>query len=407
MLEKRRLLTLLVAILFALLLTYLLLISNSSFFDFESATLYLSLRNEADKPLNVSLFLYLNGEFIDFSNAECSCGNFSAKKIADGSGIELSSRNLYPGDYIVLWVDNIEPTPLLPQNLTGIQLELSFNYVNESDFGYSSTFSVLNKCGMSVASRHYFTIRKSQSYTYVTYYDRVNLQSYLISLIITTTALSVACFTLAVRPETRWFPFLSIFLVWITLCLYIFVGSGFEIYAKSHAQWLLPVSVFFHGYNWHISGNLVYFTILSVLFETFVKIRAKGFKEDIALWYLLPLICPFICSIIRYVWGFGLSYSIEVLTWTLWAYIICNYREVVKNRISVLMAIVAGIPSTVFLSWLIRYLLGYASDPWDNALAVGHIEFGIVSGIVVLLVVFRQKIARAIRKAFNPRSALS
>lgn len=225
----------------------------------------------------------------------------------------------------------------------------------------------------------------------------MNLPRYLDSLICITVLLCIASIMIIVRRELVYFPFLSVFLIWLTLFLYVFAGSGYEV-NTSGLSWLLPFSIFIHGYNGHINGNLIYFAILSVLFETFVKIKGKNIKKDLATWYLIALFSPTLLSISTFLkqanFGFGLSFSIEIGTWTLWAYIIHEYHEVVKNRICVLMAILSGVPSVVFLEWFVQYFLGYTKDPYNNSLAIWHIAVGIASGIVVLVIVFGRKIAR-------------
>jgi hypothetical protein len=130
--------------------------------------------------------------------------------------------------------------------------------------------------------------------------------------------------------------------------------------------------------------------------------KVQWLRRDMAFWYFLPLFIPIIVSIPSLLgnqqFSFGLSFSIEIMTWTLWAYIIRHYHELIKNRICIFMAILSGIPSYTFLGWVVSYSFGFSSDPYGSSLAVCHIVVGILSGIVVMLIVFGHDIGQELKK---------
>jgi hypothetical protein len=330
--------------------------------------------------------------FVNFSSAESHIlhGDFSAWKIEGGTEFEIVSHGLLPADYLVIKIEDITLTPLLPRDLSGLELTLTFNSANKSDFGYSSTFSVLNRYGISVASRHYFTVRLNEYDTSPRYEDRVGIPSFLTSLVVVAAILCMASLALVFRSEARWFPFISTFLIWIALFVYVFLGSWHDVEAKNWS-WLGPLSVFFHGDNNHISYNLFYFAVLSVAFESFAKLKEDDTQKDTIVYYAFLLFSPVLWALATRQGAYGLSYSIEAGTWALWAYIVANHC-LIKNRLTTLVVIVSGVPIYTLLGWVLRYALGGTYDPWDMMLSVGHIEFGIASGACVGVVFVGRKV---------------
>jgi hypothetical protein len=380
---------------------YFLLFQKPSFFCPNKATLYLELRNESDKTLELSAFVYVDMDLVKFSNTTITplTRNFLVGEIEDASGIELYAKNFQPRNLLILKIENITVTPRLSLNLSGVELNIRSITFNESDIGYKAVFSIYNSYGLSIGSRYFFTVRLNQYNQWPRYEDRTNLTGYLNALLIVTFLAGVALILLATEKEImRWFPFASMFLVWITLFLYIFLGSGPEINTMTNLKGpFSAISFLIHGYNKHINDNLVYFTLLSVLFESFIKIRGKSIERDLVKWYSLPLISPGLLGIFEVIkqgeFGFGLSYSIEIMTWALWAYIISRSKELIKSKLQTLMAILSGIPSFVFIGWLVYFLFGYyATDPYYRDLALDHIFIGVVSAVFIVLTIFGKEI---------------
>lgn len=386
----------------ALIGTYFLMLDKSQFYQFGSASLSFELHNEANRPLNVSFFLYVGKGGLKFNGTKTDklYGNFSIGEISDGSGIEVDCDDLGPSDHFGFLVGEIKTTPLL-QSIRDTDLRVSFTQGNESDFSYSSAVSLLNNQGISILGRYYHTVRLNQGTNYLRYDDRAPSPIFLNVLIAVITTFFIGVAAIMVWQKARFLPIISLLILLVTLSLYVFLGSGFEINGRNW-WWLFPLSVLIHGSHWHIIGNLVYFMILSVLFELFLKMKAQWLRRDMTIWYFLPLFIPISFYVpkllINKQFDFGLSYSIEIMTWALWAYIIGHYHELIKNRICLLMAILSGIPSFTFLGWVVSFSFGFSSDPYDSSLAVGHIVVGIVSGIVVLLIVFGHDIIQELKK---------
>jgi len=403
MLRGKKAFVVCLTIVIALIGTYLVLLDKSQFSEFNSASFCFMLQNSSNRSLDFSFFLYIGSGTLKFNNTNTFRlhGNFSVWEISDSSGIEVYCSNLAPLDYLSFRVERIKTTPLL-QSTRNTELRLSFNNANESDLDYSGVLSILNNNGISVASRYYYTVRLNRNSSYSTYEDRTSLPSYLNVWIATITVFLIGLTAMLAWHKARCFPIVSVSILLITMSLYVFLGSGYEINWKNW-WWLFPLSVFIHGYNYHINGNLFYFMILSILFESFVRTKGYNTKKDIVNWYLIPLFLPIIVSIPTLIasqqFGFGLSFSIEIMTWALWAYIIKHYQELIKNKINLLMAILSGIPSVVFLEWVFSYSFGYSTDPYDRSLAAWHIMWGIISGIGVLLTVFGQDIKHELKKA--------
>lgn len=381
---------------------YFLILDKSQFFDFRSASLSFDLKNESSKTLDASFFLYGGVGRLEFNGTNWSIlqGNLSIWEISDKSGIEVACYDLAPSGHLSFIVEQIKTTPLL-RNIKDIDLKLSFSQGNDSVFSYSGVISLLNDEGISITSRDYQMVRLNQNASYLRYEDRTTSQIHLNVLVATATAFSIGAVAMLAWNRARMFPIISVFILLITLFLYLFVGSGFEINGR-YWWWLFPISIFIHGSDWHIVGNLVHFVMMSVLFESFLKARNQWMKRDMAIWYAIPLFLPLVFSTPSLITGrqfsFGLSFSIEIMTWTLWAYIASHCHKLVRSRISLLMSILSGIPSYVFLGWVISYSFGFAGDPYDNSLAIWHIAVGGISGIGVLLIVFGREIRNELKK---------
>jgi len=398
--EKRQALAVCLLIAIALIGTCFVILDKSQFFRYGSASLIFTFQNQTNRTLDFSFFLYIGYAGFNFSGSETSNlhGNFSVSKIPDGSGIEVDCSDLAPSGFLSFTTQQVKVTPLL-RGLDNTKMDLTFRFGNLSDFGYDGVISLLNNQGVSVASRHYFTVRLSQNGGELRHDDRTSSR-YLNALIAVVTALFIGMVAMIVWHRARWFPIITVSIVFVTLFLYVFVGSGYEIYEGNWSQLFIPLSAFIHGFDWHIFGNLVDFTILSVLFESFLRMKDQWMKKGMFWWYFIPLLLP--TALVVTPWsGFGLSLSIEIMTWALWAYIISNYTELVTNKIRTFLAVLAGIPSYLFLGWVVSYSFRSYNNPYDNLEALLHIVFGILSCVGVLLVVSRHGIKQKLKKAIS------
>jgi hypothetical protein len=381
--------------------TYFLLTDKSSLFAAHDGCLFLEIRNESNKTMVFSAFVYLDKGRVKFSNTTIVPlgGNFSHAEIVDSSGIELYARELEKKTSLILRVDNITLTPIFSSDLSGLELSIrSTDTFNETDIGYDAVFSARNEYGLSFASRHFFTVRLSEQGRYTRYEDRVAVSIYLNGLLIITVLVGLGIILSQLRQKVKhWFPFVTIIVIWSSIFLYVFVGSGPEINTiVSPKAPFVALSFLIHGDNWHINGNLIYFIIVSLLFETFIKIRNKSVRRDLTTWYALPLVVPVLLAVAQFTglggFGYGLSFSIEIMTWALWAYIISKSAEVLTRKIYILCAILSGIPSYGFFNWLFSFFLGSTDDPYTWGLAMGHVILGIVSALVIMGVIFGKDI---------------
>jgi hypothetical protein len=381
--------------------TYFLLADKSSLFTTHNGCLFLEIRNESDKTMIFSAFVYLDKGRVKFSNTTIVplSGNFSYAEIVDSSGIELYSRELQAKTSLILRVDNITLTPIFSSDLSGLELSIhSTGTFNENDIGYDAVFSARSEYNLSFASRHFFTVRLSEQSRYARYEDRVAVSTYLNELLIITVLIGVGIILSQLRQKVEyWFPFVTAIVIWSSIFLYVFVGSGPEINTiVSPKAPFVVLSFLIHGDNWHLNGNLIYFIIVSLLFEIFIKIRNKSVRRDLVIWYALPLTVPVLLSVLQFVgrggFGYGLSFSIEIMTWALWAYIISKSTEVLTRKIHILCAILSGIPSYGFFNWLFSLFLGTTDDPYTWSLAMGHVLIGIISAFVIMGVVFGKDI---------------
>jgi hypothetical protein len=370
-----------------------LLCDKTSFFYPHKITLYLTMWNDSNETFDFSVFIYTDKGLFDFSNAKVDyiSGEFYVDTIKDGSGLELYAKEFHAEKSLKLKVENVSVTPQFSLGMSSVELNFQ-NATNFqlSDISYNAVFSVYNLHGISIASKHIFTVRLNQ-YNQIPYCDyRNNLVNYLNILCIETILIGIFLVLIYFRKEISvYFPYLSAFLVWTTIFIYIFVGSGYEINETNSKIPCLFVSFLVHGDNAHINSNLVYFSIVSILLELFIKMKRKKLKMDLVFWFLVPLLLPLLVSLGSFIrcgqFGFGLSYSIESMTWFLWAYIIVNFKEVIKNRLRVFMAIFSGIPSYVFVEWLIGFLFGYYSkNYYHQNQALEHIIYGIISALVTM-----------------------
>jgi len=380
---------------------------KSGFYHPEKAVLYLNIRNEGNETFSLSTFVYIDMGLVKFSNITVTYleGNFSVGKIEDESGIELYVRELRPKGIIKLRVQGITVTPKLSLDLSEVRLRLQGNF-NETDVGYEAVFSVYNHLGISIASKHFFTVKLNQTGHSFHCEERTNLEFYLNVLLIISGLIGLASIFLVIEQKSKknwirnWFPFISAVLVWLTIFVYVFIGSGSEInYLAVNRSFKTVFSLFsilIHGFNEHINRNLIYFSLSSFLLETFIKARKEHIKKDLFLWYFLPLIFPSVMNLPAFLlyeqFGYGLSFSIEFMTWALWAYILMHYRELIKKKIHIFMVILSGIPSIVFFGWFIGYIMGnYAKNQYFQSLAKDHVFTGIVGVVIFCTLAYLDK----------------
>ena len=311
---------------------------------------------------------------------------FYVTKTADGSGLTLYVKNLTEESCVSFQADNInidsKPLPDLhslriyvdpvePLGSTQMEYELVLSIFGTNRFGFFSLASIRSftqeiRDGV-VTSPYYF--HRAQGLEYTLFFCT---GLYIISL-------GILFLFVYPEPTKARFPFVTFILLVITACLYAFAGSGWE---KAHLHPLADyealtkgLSVFFHGYDGHITGNLFYFIPLSILMESWLKLR-----RDIGTfigWYVFPLLLPL------FIRGFGLSLSIESMTWVLWARIIKEKR---KKKVDLLLTIFSGIPSIVFFGWFYQILFSRSTIPYYQSLELLHVAWGLITLVGLLIV---------------------
>lgn len=203
--------------------------------------------------------------------------------------------------------------------------------------------------------------------------------------------------------KARKYPFITISIVAVSSSMYAFVGTGWEV---NRIQDLTAfkyslLSFAFHGSFYHITGNLPYFVLTSLLLEQIADVKANRNKLG---WYLLPFIVGWAISLrvtegINF--GFGLSYAVELLAFALWAYLIENWKFLSNQKLMAILVLLAGIPMSVFFAWVYQLTLvvpfGFTTD-FDLAKALGHVTVGLIGMIGVGVFLGRNPIRSQLKR---------
>jgi hypothetical protein len=371
----------------------ILLSDKTIFFKPCTASLYLSISNESNETLELATFVYADSGLFNFSNSIITplTGDLYVGKTSDGSGFQLYKREFQSKESITVIVKNITVSSHFSSNLSGVRPRFLNSTFSLADISYDMVISIYNRYGISIASGHFFVMCYKRGQIEYPPEFRGNLESYL-KFLCATAIFTGFVVLLSIKKEVilSYFPFISVFLIWFSLLIFIFIGSGYELNVSYFKVPFSVIAFLIHGDNQHINGNLVYFTIVSFLSELFIKMRGKTMK-NLFVWFLCPLfVFPEVSQVVQLLktgkFGFGLSFSIESMTWSLWAYIIANFKEVIKNKLHVFMVLLSGIPLQCFFDWLLYFLLGYYKDnPYYENLAIGHILYGVVTLIIILI----------------------
>jgi len=373
-----------------------------------SASVFFQFKNISNKTLDPMVHLRIvdlkNSKNMDFTDATISPVSqnttekpFYVTKTVDGSGLTLFVKNLteensvaFQADNIIIYSETLSDfhalrmyvDPVEPLGSTQMEYELVLSIFGSNIFGR-----------YSLASLHSFTQEIREGVVTSPYYSyRTQGLEYTVFLCVSLYFVSLGILFLFVYPEPtkNRFPFVTFTLLAITTYLYAFVGSGRE-WANLHPlvdyrDLTSPLSVFFHGYNQHITGNLFYFIPLSLLMESWLRIRKN--VGTLIVWYFLPLLLPqtLVYCGIR---GFGLSLSIESMTWVLWLRIM---KEWMKKRIDILLTILSGIPSFVFFGWLYEILFSRSPIPYYQNLEFIHVGYGAITLVGLIVICTRRRL---------------
>ena len=371
-----------------------------------SVSVFFQFKNISNQTLSPMVHFWIvdlrNSKSMNFSDAtivpvsqNTTEKTFYVTKTVDGSGLNLYVKNLTEKSYVSFQVDNINVNtetlldlhslriyvdPVEPLKTTQMEYRLVLSIIGSNFFGQ-----------FSLASMYSFTEEIREGIVTSPYrFYRAQVLEYAAFFCINLYAVGLGIVFLLVYPEftKHRFPFVTLVLILVTTFLYVFVGSGYE---RSYLQPLANykiltsrMSVFFHGYDQHITGNLYYFVPLSLLMESWLRLRKN--MGAFIVWYLLPLLLPQTLTVIG-LGGFGLSLSIESMTWFLWIRIM---KEKINKKLDVLLTIFSGIPSFVFLGWLYEFLFSRAISPFHQAHEFIHVGYGAIT-LVGLVIIYTWK----------------
>jgi len=374
----------------------------------QSGSLFFHFRNISNQTLDPMVHLWIvdlkNSKNMNFSDARAfpisqntTERPFYITKTVDGSGLTLYVKNLTEESCVSFQVDNIgidsetlsdlhalriHVDPVEPLGSTQMEYELVLSIFGTNPFGYFSAASIRSftqEIKEGVVTSPYYLYR-SQGSEYTIFFCG---GLYLVIL-------GILFLFVYPEPTKNMFPFVTFTILVITACLFVFAGSGWE---RAHLRPLADydaltkgLSVFFHGYDGHITGNLFYFIPLSILMESWLRLR-----RDIGtfiVWYIFPLLLPL------FIGGFGLSLSIESMTWVLWARILMEER---RKKVDLLLTIFSGIPSVVFFGWFHQILFSRSTIPYYQIHEILHVAYGLVTLLGLLIIaslVYRKQLIR-------------
>lgn len=327
----------------------------------------------------------------------------------------LSVNRLYYAA-LGITVNYLSPGKALSLNLTDIYPRFSIYEDFTNMFGSMAVVdvylsSVPQGVGCSVLFVIYgstpmgtFSIGSSYSeyangaYTYSTFpTDRyyVHLMYYIlgVSTILVLAAVPIAASSKRVRER---YPFTTLILTSISLALYVFVGTEFDISAlfnipPPHLLVVPLLSPEIHGSYWHIAGNLPFFLIVGGISEWVAKAGVANVRRNaprFGVFFLLPLL--------GYSCGYGLSGMIETMGVIFCAYAILNRKIIAESATSMGLVFVAGLTIFTFYGWLMSFVtvivLLFSGSPnvsavtsgLDWTLAISHIWYTVATSLAVV-----------------------
>lgn len=386
--------------------------------DPQSASLFFQFRNISNQTLDPMVHLWIvdlkTAKNMNFSDAtifpvsqNTTEKPFYVTKTVDGSGLTLFVKNLTEESWVSFQADNIiiysetlsdfhalrmYVDPVEPLGSTQMEYELVLSIFGSNIFGH-----------YSLASLHSFTeeIREGVVTSPYYFYRSQGLEyTILFCSCLYIVSLGILFLFVYPKPTRNRFPFVTFTLLVIATCMYVFAGSGWEktyLYPLADYEALTRgLSVFFHGDDRHITGNLFYFIPLSILMESWLRLR-RDLGTFIG-WYVFPLLLPLFLK-----GGFGLSLSIESMTWVLWARIIIEKR---KRKADLLLTTFSGIPSIVFFGWFQKFLFFRSAIPYDQSHELLHVAYGLVTlaGLLIIAsLVYRKQLIQVVLNLRKPK----
>ena len=197
------------------------------------------------------------------------------------------------------------------------------------------------------------------------------------------------------------------------LVIYVFIGSGPDIMLFNDInRYDIGLAFFYHVDNWHIYANTIYFLLLGVLFEAWLKIK-QGLHNFMK-YYIIPMfidsaISPIAYAMIRLLYffigigiyvptlhGWGMSLGIETLSLVLIYYIFTHWNEIkadCKNEKFLIFPIVlAGLSLSSIFNWFIEIIflmLEGGGNEYILEEAYLHVGWGVIIFIVLFSVKYK------------------
>lgn len=384
---KGRAVILFVTILSLAFISLALAITETSQIVPTSGSMSVSLMNSSNVTMNASVFIYVRDmedanriRFFNVTFLITQGKNYTyLTSIVDGSGIEVYVDNMRARETVSFRVKEIKVSPELSIDLNQLRIDLEPKGEATFYLDYDIIFSVVANTRLgtfSAASVRSFNYRSGDSFQTMKY-ERTHETVYLgVFFALTFCFFSSLAIWFGVPTWRTKIPLATLVVALSSVTLYTFFGSGYEVLANlpliDYALAIYPISFLLHGYDNHLSGNLFFFLLVSLLMESWLSVRTT--RKTFFTYYILPMLFTNISP------GIGLSLSIESMTWALWTKIIRDNRP--STRFNVLLCVLSGIPSSVFLNWLVSYFQGGLS-PYMRVLAIKHITYGIISAIVI------------------------
>jgi len=405
----------LLAVLVSIALTVLPLCYLCSQWQIDGGSIYLVIENLGDTPLRQRRgWLCLSNEAIETLRLNSTEPGYDKQNI---------SRVEFEPEYqrVSIDVSHISPKCSVTINFTDIAVSDKFNlsaspseprYVENWLYGtrmycftaYYAETSLGRISGISVFTDSVFFEGEATPRTislYRVFVYRVLCAAFPIASFMS--ALGILLMVLKLRFSTQ-YPMATSLVVFLSLYLYIFMGTGDEVQLHpliSHNKGMFSIlSIFLHGDYEHLAGNLVTFGLLGVLLESWLKIKssAKEFLRTYVLFLLSPLLWIVPAYFVRGSYGVGLSLSLEGLSFSLWCYILCNWKTLIVKLRDVLGILLSGLSMVVFYNWLLSSVLFPPSEN-NLVLRVVHVGYGITSAATAVLLFFIMP--RVLRRTFE------
>jgi len=193
-------------------------------------------------------------------------------------------------------------------------------------------------------------------------------------------AFGTVLYFLKIYRGTR-YPFVTLSIIAINSLTYAFIGSGSDVNIDPTLfLWKTPfMSVIFHGYYEHITGNFQYFILSALLLESWLDVKRtiRSFKD----YYLMPFIISLLSAIVLGAlngftsYSCGLSFVIELMAFSLWIMIIDSWGTLLDKKINAVFVLLSGIIMVPFINWIAKIVF-YPASAYTLSTACMHIIIG-------------------------------